>query len=80
MEIMTYIALAFSLTGNVLINKRKKLGFVSWLISNILWIIFAVYTQVYAQIIMFTVFSGLAVHGYCSWTNIDKTDKKSVQS
>lgn len=75
MEILTYIALGFSLIGNILVNNQKKSGYVFWIIANLMWIIFAIYSNIPAQLIMFIVYTVLSIHGFSKWKAIEKKDK-----
>lgn len=75
MEILTYIALALSVIGNILVNNQKKSGYVAWIISNLLWIIFAIYSNIPAQLIMFIIYTILSIHGFSKWKAIEKKDK-----
>ena len=67
--IITWIALGFSLTGNIFINRKSVFGFYFWIISNVLWIIYAVSQEITAQIVLFVVYTVLAFHGIWSWKN-----------
>ena len=37
--ILSLIATAGSITGNVFINHKRKVGFIIWSISNVLWML-----------------------------------------
>ncbi len=72
MNYITWIALGFSLTGNIFINRKSVWGFYFWIASNILWIIYAVSAEVTAQIVLFVVYTALAVHGILSWRKVNE--------
>ena len=38
-QIMSVLALIASLTGNTMINLKKKAGFIVWIASNVMWIV-----------------------------------------
>lgn len=67
MKIVSWCALGFSLLGNVFINQGRVQGYYLWIIANLLWIIYAVHQGIDAQILLFAVYTALAVHGIWSW-------------
>lgn len=72
-QIVSVLALIASLAGNTLINFKKKVGFIVWILSNILWIaVNLMGTPNVSQIIMFIVYMALNVHGYVTWTRAKK--------
>ena len=65
---LSIIALILSLVGNILVNYKKKLGFVIWISSNVFWIIVNFLGDVnYPQVIMYIVYAILNVQGYINW-------------
>lgn len=70
------IALIFALTGNILVNFRKKLGFVIWTLSNILWIaVNLLGTLNIPQVIMYLVYITLNIQGFIVWSRKDKSQR-----
>lgn len=68
LNIVSLVALAFSLGGNVLINYQKRMGFMVWIISNLLWIaVNLLGTPNWSQIAMFIVYIALNVQGMLKW-------------
>jgi nicotinamide riboside transporter PnuC len=66
--ILSLIATILSLLGNFLIIKKKRIGFISWIISNILWIIVNLISiPNIPQIIMFLVYTGISIYGWIKW-------------
>lgn len=66
---LSIIALIFSLVGNILVNFKKKLGFIIWTISNVFWIVVNFIGDMnYPQVIMYLVYAGLNVQGYLNWS------------
>lgn len=66
---LSIIALILSLIGNILVNYKKKLGFIIWIISNVFWIVVNFLGDVnYPQVIMYLVYAGLNVQGYINWS------------
>ncbi len=68
-NIISTIALLLSLLGNILINFKKKIGYIIWIASNIAWIaVNLISTQPnYPQIIMYLVYIVLNLQGYIHW-------------
>ena len=66
---LSIIALILSLTGNILVNFKKKLGFIIWISSNVFWIIINFMGDVnYPQVIMYLIYVGLNIQGYINWS------------
>ena len=66
---LSIIALIFSLVGNILVNFKKKLGFIIWTVSNVFWIVVNFIGDMnYPQAVMYLVYAGLNVQGYVNWS------------
>lgn len=66
--ILSSIATILSLLGNFLIIKKKRIGFISWIISNVLWVIVNLISiPNIPQIIMFLVYTGISIYGWIKW-------------
>jgi len=66
---LSIIALVLSLVGNILVNYKKKLGFIIWISSNVFWIIVNFIGEMnYPQVIMYLIYAGLNVQGYVNWS------------
>ena len=73
---LSIIALIFSLVGNILVNFKKKLGFIIWTVSNVFWIVVNFIGEMnYPQVVMYLVYAGLNVQGYVNWSK-SKINKK----
>ena len=73
---LSIIALIFSLVGNILVNFKKKLGYIIWTVSNVFWIIVNFIGDMnYPQVIMYLVYVGLNIQGYINWSR-SKINKK----
>lgn len=67
------IALILSLIGNILVNYKKKIGFVIWIISNVFWVVVNMLGNPnYPQIIMYLIYVGLNMQGYMNWSKRDE--------
>ena len=66
---LSIIALVLSLVGNILVNYKRKLGFIIWISSNVFWIVVNFLGDVnYPQVIMYVIYAGLNVQGYVNWS------------
>lgn len=66
--IISIIALILSLTGNIMVNFKKKSGFIVWGVSNAAWIIVNLIGPINVpQIIMYLIYMGLNTHGFILW-------------
>lgn len=73
---LSIIALILSLVGNILVNYKRKLGFIIWIISNVFWIIVNFLGDVnYPQVIMYLIYVCLNVQGYINWQKSEKKIK-----
>lgn len=72
-NIISVIALILSLVGNILINRKNKLGFYIWTLSNIVWIIVNfISIPNYPQIIMYLCYACINIDGIIKWTKDEK--------
>ena len=73
---LSIIALILSLIGNILVNYKKKLGFIIWISSNVFWIIVNFMGEMnYPQVVMYLIYAGLNVQGYINWRKSEKKIK-----
>ena len=71
--VLSVLALISSVSGNLLINFKKKIGFIIWIISNCLWILVNVLGEPnYPQIVMFFAYAVLNLHGLITWSKEKK--------
>ena len=71
--IVSFVALALSLSGSALINFRKRIGFFVWILSNVAWIaVNMMGTPNWSQIAMFVVYVVFNVHGWMKWGKIEE--------
>lgn len=73
---ISIIALILSLLGNILINNKRKIGFVIWILSNIAWIIVNIISiPNYPQIIMYLCYAFINIDGIVRWSKDEKRNK-----
>ena len=68
-KLVSFAALVFSISGNLLVNFQLRVGFPVWIVSNLLWIAvnFMREERDWSQIVMFFIYMGLNVHGFIFW-------------
>lgn len=69
---MTPLALFLSLWGNLLIARRRRWGWVCWIISNLLWISLNLRAaqldpDLYWQAALFAAYTITSLYGWWSW-------------
>jgi nicotinamide riboside transporter PnuC len=66
----------FSLGGNLLLIKKKKSGWLTWIIGNLLWIIVNFIGELnIPMVLMYVVYFIINVCGYIEWTKKEKGGK-----
>lgn len=70
LEIIQWLAVFLSLCGNFFINKKNIVGYYLWLITDIVFFIFAVYNKNYPQIFLFLIYTLFCIHGIYKWRGI----------
>ena len=65
---LSICAMVCSLAGNYLVNCKKRIGFIVWIVSNVLWILVNLLgSPNISQIVMFLVYMALNVQGWWMW-------------
>lgn len=69
LHVLSILSLILSLAGNILVNYKKRYGFVVWIASNISWIAVNLVGETnWPQVVMFVVYAGLNVQGFILWS------------
>lgn len=72
-DVLSVIALVLSLTGNILINYKKRIGYIVWILSNVAWIAVNVTGQFNVpMVIMYVVYMILNIQGFLLWSKDNK--------
>lgn len=71
MEITGWIAMVLSLIGAALNVKMIRLGFLVWILSNVLWIWIDIVKEIPQQAIVFVVYTAISIWGWISWGRKD---------
>lgn len=75
---MTWLAMALSLTGNLLIIGKSRAGFGCWIVANVLWLIDAAERGDGAQGLLWLVYLGLALVGFARWGRREAAGARGV--
>lgn len=67
-EMMSWVLVVLSLSGNIFVIKKNVMGQWLWAISNIGWIAVNLFNAAYAQAFLFTVYFGMCVWGILAWS------------
>lgn len=73
---LSILGMLFSLGGNLLLIKKKKSGWLTWIIGNLLWIIVNFIGELnIPMVLMYIVYFIINVCGYIEWTKKEKGGK-----
>lgn len=64
---LDWISMALSLLAVYLLGQKNRIGFISFMISNVGWIIIGIWADSYGIIVGNIVFLGLNLRGYFKW-------------
>lgn len=66
--VLSAIAFALSIAGNIMVILKKRYGFLVWCASNALWIVINLMSAPnWFQIMMFLVYTGFNIQGFLYW-------------
>lgn len=69
LKIFSVLSLFLALSGNLLINYKKKIGFFIWIASDITWIIVNFLGKPnYPQILMYLIYIIINIDGVIRWS------------
>ena len=75
--ILSLIAMTGSITGNIFINYKRKVGFLIWTVANVIWILVNCMGELnYPQVCMFGVYSILNIQVYKKWSKNNNKGEK----
>lgn len=73
--VLSVVSTVLALTGNLLVNLKKKIGFVIWILSNIGWIVVNIVGEMnYPMVFMYLVYVVLNIQGFVHWKRTEKND------
>lgn len=78
-EIYTTIITLLALLGVVLNIKKDIRCFYIWTFTNVSWAMIDFYMEIYAQGVLFTIYTALAIYGIWSW-NTKKEESNVSQN
>lgn len=74
LEILLWFNTVLAITGTFLNAKGKRISFVFWMVTNMVFVAYNLYIQSYQQAALFSVYLGLALFGWISWGKKQKAD------
>lgn len=77
---ISFLALMFSIFGNISVNNKKKIGFVLWIISNVFWILVNIIDHWNtAQVAMYVCYTVINIVGLIRWSEDERAERKKVK-
>ncbi|MFA6119552.1 MAG: nicotinamide mononucleotide transporter [Parachlamydiales bacterium] len=76
MDIFIWANTILAIIGTYLNAKQVRLGFLVWMLTNGVFVVYNITLHSYQQAALFSVYVGLAIFG---WVNWGKNTKKSVE-
>lgn len=67
LDILTYLGVACALLGNIFIIKKKKFGYVVWLVGNVCVLPTYIIHADIPYIVLFATYAVLNVYGFYTW-------------
>jgi len=65
--LLTWSLTCLSVTGVILNIKKRRLGFLFFIVANVGWITVNVHKEIYAQAFLFVVYTFLSTWGFIEW-------------
>lgn len=78
-EILTYVMMVIALLGSYLNAKRRREGFLLWMLTNGFWIIHNLSVAEYAQAILYSANMVIAIMGFVNWKKNPNDDVRNKQ-
>ena len=77
LNILSILTAVLDIGGKILINYKKKSGFIVWTVSNTLWIYIVLASPVvnYGMLILFSAYICINFHGLYKWNKEEKLEK-----
>jgi nicotinamide riboside transporter PnuC len=64
---MQWLAFFISIVGAYLNIKKKRIGFIVWIVGNMIWIYLNISSDLPAGAMIFFVYSGFNIYGFYKW-------------
>lgn len=74
---LTWALVVLSLVGNLFVIKKNVIGQWLWAVSNLGWVTFNLYMEIYSQAFLFAVFFGLSIWAIVEWSKTPLAVKQS---
>lgn len=72
---ITWLMTAISLSGNTLNVKKKRAGFVVWMVANVMWLLYDISIGLYSRAALDIVQTAFCIWGIIEWKD-NKEEKK----
>jgi nicotinamide riboside transporter PnuC len=69
---LMWIVTGIAIIGNIFIIKMNKIGYMFWVVSNILMAIYNIYKLQYAQGVLFIFYFIMCIIGWIEWNKKEK--------
>lgn len=64
---LLYLLAGVSIAGTILNIKKRRSGFILWLVTNLIWMVIDLRADLPAQALLFAVYAGCASWGWIAW-------------
>ncbi|NGX28480.1 MAG: hypothetical protein K940chlam1_00661 [Candidatus Anoxychlamydiales bacterium] len=78
LDIFIWFNTIVAIMGTILNAKQVRFGFIVWMITNAVFVVFNIYMKIYPMAALFSVYFGLALYGWISWGK--KSSKAETQT
>jgi len=75
----TYVFALLALVGSVLNARKKRIGFIFWIITNLYWVIHNIICAEYAQAFIYMANTVISIFGLINWKKIKRKEKNSMK-
>jgi nicotinamide riboside transporter PnuC len=69
------ISAIIAIAGTLLVTYKNKIGFLFWVVGNVLWAVYGIITKQYFFMTQYIIFTIVAVFGFVKWFKEDKQNK-----
>ncbi len=75
-NLLELLGMVFGIGGMIFNVYKSKWGYVVWIVSNLLWIVYAYNTKQYFFLLQYIVFTIVLTWGFIKWNKEEKEIKK----
>lgn len=82
LDIFIWFNTIVAITGTILNARQVRFGFIVWMITNAVFVVFNIYMKIYPMAALFSVYFGLAFYGWINWgkksTKVEKSETQTT--